>query len=468
MAEKVLSLKLTYKDKVLDIARYKRDFTRKLFIGRDKHLFWQILDKAFPSKYNLISKSGSMFKLKLRKGMDVSIKKDNQLLTKDDLHRANLLRGETLTLDPSTVGSVSFGGNWKIEYSFITPYKYVPTQEELSITKQFAKFTPLAPQEKFTRIFIILGIAITWIGLYIAESFYVPPLEVDFTERLLRIEEFATQILVEEAVVEAGVGKTREELEEEITEQVEQAQAMSSAEFEQEFGLSLGAGVAGMPGGEGTGDFSSELLEVTEVSEIVAAGPGTGVGQAVTRGATDLDVAGSGGFDLEGVGEGLGDLGGLEGLDLGGTGGFEEVDLASLGGDVGSYNITKVESKAQFLAVKRRFAGIKMVKEGTIKIEEMTPEAKTELANIEQIVSTYKPQIIKLFTIESMIMDMYGTIEFSLIIGSTGKVEAVDIDVAEGSYFTDTFLVKCRQIIMNWKIKVKEPIGYSFRMKFYK
>ncbi|MCK4653600.1 MAG: hypothetical protein KAU01_04065 [Candidatus Cloacimonetes bacterium] len=470
MAEKILSLKLTYKDKVLDFARYKRDFKNKFFIGSDKHLFWQILDKAFPGKYALLSKRGSIFKIKLRPGMDVSIKKDNQVLTKEELQRANLLRGDSLTLDPTTEGSITFGGNWKIGYSFITPYKYAPTREELTISKEFAKFSPLAPQEKFTRIFIVLGIVVTWIGLYIAESFYVPPVEIDFTERLLRIEDFATQIVVgvTEEAVETGVGKTREELEEEVIEQVEQAQAMSSAEFEQEFGLSLGAGVTGMPGGEGTEDFSSELLEVTKVSEIVAAGPGTGAGPAVTRGATALDVAGSGGFDLEGVGDGLGDLGGLEGLDLGGTGGFEEVDLASLGGDVGSYNITKVESKAQFQAVKRRFAGIRMVKEGTIKIEEMTPEAKTELANIDQIVSTYKPQIAKLFTVESLIMDMYGTIEFSLIIGGTGKVEAVDIDVTGGSYFTDTFLAKCRQIIMNWKIKVKEPIVYSFRMKFYK
>jgi len=245
---------------------------------------------------------------------------------------------------------------------------------------------------------------------------------------------------------------------------------MSSAEFEQEFGLTLGDGISGMPGGEGVGDFSNELLEVTEVSEIVVAGtgPGTGSGPTATRGASDLDIAGAGGFDLEGVGDGLGDIGGLEGLDLGGTGGFEEVDLASLGGDVGSYNVTKVESKAQFQAVKKRFAGIKMVKEGTIKIEEMTPEAKTELANIDNVVSTYKPQITKLFTVESMLMDMYGTIEFSLIISASGRVEAVDMEVADGSYFTDNFLGKCRQIILNWKIKVKEPIGYSFRMKFYK
>jgi len=415
---------------------------------------------------------GNSFKMTLRQGMDVVVKKNDVVLTKEELQKSKLLNKNILTLDPTSAGRLRFGGNWEIEYNFSKPYSYVPSPEEIAIGKQFAKFSPLTAQEKFTRIFIILGVIFTAVGLRIAESNYVPPVEIDFTERLQKIEEMATQIEVpeveveeEEDVVERTTTKAAEE--DQVVEQVEEAQAMTEAEFEQEFGLSLDAG---MPGGEGSGDFANELLEVTEVSEIVAAGTGSGDGgPQASRGAAELDVAGSGGFDLEGsAADGLGDIAGLEGMDLGGTGGFEEVDVAGLGGDLGNYSITKVESKAQFQAVKKRFAGIKMVKEGSVKLEEMTPEAKTELANIDQIVNTYKPQITKLFTTESMMMDMYGTIEFSLIISGTGKVEAVDIDVADGSYFTDSFIAKCREIIMNWKIKVKEPIGYAFRMKFYK
>ena len=478
MVDKVLNLKLKYKDKVLDIARYKRDFNNKFVIGNDRDIFWQILDRAFPKRYNLISKRGSSFKMKLRDDMSVKVMKDNQELGMDDLRRANLLKGRTLTLDPSTVGSINFGGKWEIEYSFITPYSYTPSIQEVSIAKQFAKFSPSTPQQKFTRAFVILGLIATWIGLYIAESTYVPPLKIDFTERMQRIEEFATQIqpeFVEEVATEgttdAQVGKSREEMEVEVTEQVEQAQAMTSAQFEQEFGLALNVG-GGIQGVTGTGDFSNELLEVTEVSEIVAAssgGPGAGTGPKARRGATDLDVAGTGGFDLEGSGDGLGGLGDMSGLDLGGTGGFEEVDMASLGGNVGSYNITKIESRAQFKAVQKRFAGIKMVKEGSIKVKQtVSPQTKSIVADIDRVVSTYKPQISKLFGVETMMMDMYGTIEFSIIINKRGKVEAVDMDVIQGSYFTDSFLRKCREIILNWKIPVKDPIGYSFRMKFMK
>ena len=477
MVDKVLNLKLKYQDKVLDIARHKRDFTNKFFIGNDRDIFWQILDKAFPKRYKLISKHGSSFKLNLRDDMEVIVKKDNQELGMDDLRRANLIKGKTMTLDPSTVGSVSFGGNWEIEYSFSKPYTYTPSLQEISIAKQFAKFPPSTPQQKFRRIFVILGLVAAWIALYSAESNYVPPLQVDFTERMQCLEDFATQIqpVIEEAVAAEGtadveVGESIEETEEEITEQVEYAQAMTSAQFEQEFGLALDVG--GIQGGTGTGDFSNELLEVTEVSEIVAAGsggPGSGTGPKARRGATDLDIAGSGGFDLEGSGDGLGGLGDLGGLDLGGTGGFEEVDMASLGGDVGSYNITKIESRAQFTAVKKRFAGIKMVSEGSITVKQtISPQTKSIIADIDRVVSTYKPQIAKLFGIETMMMDMYGTLEFSIIINKSGKVEAVDIDATKGSYFTESFLSKCREIIMNWKIPVKDPIGYSFRMKFMK
>ena len=480
MAEKELNLKLKYKDIILDIVRQNRDFTKKFYIGNDRDLFWQILDKAFPRRFNLISKKGSSFTMNLRDDMKVIVKKDNQELGMDDLKRANLVKGKTLTLDPSTVGSIDFGNSWGIEYSFSKSHTHTLSTHEINIAKQFAKFPPSTPQQKFTRIFIILGLIATWFGLFIVESTYIPPLAMNFTERMQRIEDFATQIqpdIITDVEVESTteiqtqVGKTREEMEEEITEQVEYAQEMTSAQFEQEFGLALDVG-AGIQGGTGTGDFSNELLEVTEVSEIVAAssgGPGVGSGPKARRGVVDLDIASSDGFDLEETGDGLGGLGDMAGLDLGGTGGFEEVDMANLGGNVGDYNITKVKSKAQFLTIKKRFSDIKMVSEESIEVKQtISSQTKSIVADIDKVVATYKPQIVKLFEVESMMMDMYGTIEFSIIINKNSKVEAVDIEVIKGSYFTDSFLSKCREIILNWKIPVNDPIGYSFRMKFMK
>jgi len=170
MSEKILNLKLKYKDKYLDTARYKRDFEGKFFIGSDKMQFWQILDDKFPAKYNLISRVGNSFKMTLRQGMDVVVKKDDRVLTKEELQKSKLLNKNILTLDPTSAGRLRFGGNWEIEYTFAKPYTYVASPEEIAVGKQFARFSPLTAQEKFTRIFLVIGIAFTAVGLYIAES----------------------------------------------------------------------------------------------------------------------------------------------------------------------------------------------------------------------------------------------------------------------------------------------------------
>jgi len=70
--------------------------------------------------------------------------------------------------------------------------------------------------------------------------------------------------------------------------------------------------------------------------------------------------------------------------------------------------------------------------------------------------------------VETMMVDMYGTIEFDLIIDNQGKVVAVNSEAIEGSFFTDDFLNKCSDIISKWNIPVSEAVNYSFRMKFIK
>ncbi len=473
MAEKILNLKLKYKNKDLDYARYGRDFTNKFLIGSDKHIFWQILDKAFPSNYTLINKKGNNFTLNLREGMYLSVKKSGKDLSKDELKRDKILKGNTLRMDKNTEGSISFSGQWAIEYFYKEPYVYKASPEELALAKQFAKFPPLTHEQKFTRIFLILGLLFTAIGLYIGEATYVPPEAIGIRERLNRLEEIAQRVepeIIEEVEPDFTKGErdTGEE-EEEVEEVEETVEEVTSEDFKNMFGLDLGTGEIG------DADLSSELLEVTQVDEIVATastesgvgpGGGTGLGTQQPGGGTVLDdIVGSSGLA---PGEGLGDLGGLEGLDLGQGTGFDEVDLADLGGDVGKFDITKIESKAHFETVKKRFAGIKAVKEGSISVKDVAPETKTEIANIKNQINTYKPQLKQLYTVESMIMEMYGRIEFVIIIEADGKVVAVDFNISKGSYFSDSFLKKARNIILQWNIKVKNAIQYTFPMTFMK
>ncbi len=468
MAEKVLNLKLIYKDKSLDVIKYKRDFHNKVYIGNDKKLFWQILDKQFPQKHEFLTKKGSEFRINLRDEMSYRITKDNQELTEEELKRKNIIKKNKLILDPKTEGEIKFRDNWKIKYNFALPYSFTPSAEEIKLAKKFSHLPPLSPQQKFTRLFILLGILFTFIGLYIVELNYVPPKRVNLKEKLRHIEQIATKVEpVAEVPEEKQVARSQKE-EKVVDEEVEQAQEMTSSQFEQEFGLSL---ESGMPGGEGTEDFNNELLEVTQAEQITVEGGTQGSGSRkakAQRGAADLDLAGTSGYNLESAGDGLSGLGGTSGIDLGGSGDFEEVDMSGLSGKVGDYKIHKIQNSAEFKAVKKRFAGLKSVKAGSIKLKKSSPKVQSEVANIDQIVTTYKPQITKLFTTESMLVDMYGSIEFVLYIGDNGNIEAVEINASKNSSFTNSFLSKTRKIIMNWKIEVKNAIVYSFRMKFYK
>jgi len=466
MQNKILNLKLKYKNLYLDTAKYGRDFHDNFYIGSDKMMLWQILDNSFPEKFKLVSRVKDDFQLNLWDEMDVLVKKDDKIYSKQQLVENGLIENGAIILEQNQMGRIKFLKNWEIEYNFAEPFELVLSEEEKQTIKKFATFTPLSPQEKFTRLFLTLGTIFTIVGLMIFENNYTPLPVNDLASRLTNIEEMATRVEIPDIVEEQSAPHYREGTETEVKAQVQQAQHMSAKQFQAEFGLSLSAGL----NGGGGGDLKNQLLQVTEVREIVAAGSGKGSGSGtspqITRGTSELDVISS--KVQLGEGEGLGDIGGLDGVDLANNSGFESVDLANLGGSVGNYTITKIESKKKFEEIKKRFSGIRMMTEGNIGITEMKPQEKTQLAYIDQIVATYKPQIIKLFTTQSMMIDMYGTLQFSLIIGAGGKIEAVDINEISGSYFTPTFIEKCREIMMNWKIDVTEPVVYSFRMKFYK
>ncbi|MBN1327188.1 MAG: hypothetical protein JW996_04500 [Candidatus Cloacimonetes bacterium] len=464
MAERTLNLKLKYKDKYLDTAKFKRDFTKKFYIGSDRHQFWQILDKKFPGKYLLISRKGDGFNLYLRNDMDLNVRKDGEDLTKNELRQKNLLKGNVLKLDINSNGQITFADDWQIEYFFLKPYQYVPASEEMAIIKEFSKWPPLSREQRFTRNFLLLGLLFTVIGILVVDSLYVPPPKMDFLQRLERIDQIATRIepeIIEElpSDVPINIAEEKAETEEEAQEVMETAEKTSVAEFEEMFGEVY----------ESSGDFQGELFEIDVVSEIVVNQPVSGVKTPVKRDQGNrtgvLEQVSSKSIDVSSINQ---DFQSLESLDLGSEFKLEEVDLASLSGEVEEFQTTKVKSKAQFEVVKRKFQNLQTVQESSIELQEFSPEAKTEIANINQVVNAYKPQITKIFIVEQMYMDMYGTIEFVLYIDDNGKVVAVDINPVSGSFFTDSFIQKTEDTIMKWKIPVTKAVPYSFRMKFLK
>lgn len=456
---KILVLELYYQGKLLDRALQNRDFTTRHIIGSSKFLPWQILSDKFPAKFSLLTKKGDGWQLNLHESMQAESGGKN-----------------AIDIKLEDTGSVALLQDWEIKYFFQVPYhKTVPAYVK-ELAKKFSRFPAQTNDQKRTTALVVSAVVVAIIMSVVFELTYEPPEVVSFAEQFQKVEDVATLVEVEVPEVvepeepEYDVTTQKAESAEQAEEVVEQAQQTSAEQFAAEFGMDLDTGIAG---GTGTEDMSAELLEVTQVEEIAVATGGPGSGSTGPRTGSSsmaaLEVEGAGDFDLSSGSSGLADLGDLSGLDVGGSGsGLEEVDLASLGEGVGDFKVTKIESKAQFEKVKRRFAGIKKVKEQGIDFAQTSPEEQTELASINKVVNTYKPQIEKLYRVESMMLEMYGTVEFTMIINASGTIEAVTAEVTKNSFFTDAFLEKARQIILQWKIPVKDPVEYSFRIKFLK
>jgi hypothetical protein len=469
MAEKVLNLRLKYKNKFLDTAIYKRDFTNSFLIGSDKKIFWQILDKAFPEKHKLISKKDNDFFMHLLPDMSISVMKDGKFVSDEELKKQNQLSDRVLKLSRDTEGAIKFSKNWTVEYYFKTPYVAVKSKEDIAFFHTYHKWEELTKEQKFTRTFLIIALLVTFAGSFIFERTYEPPARIDFRDRLRSIEEQATLVQpefqedVQQPTETVTTGFERATSEAEASEQAAAAAAQSAADFEREFGALTGFGT-----GSGEEDLTGAIFETNVIgTKFVESSDGA---SGMPDIGLSLPKAGQGTSILESAGN-LGDLSDFSGLgDLGlGTGdaNFEGVDIASLGGDLGNYKTVRIKGKAEFDAIKRSFGGIRTIKEDDIELLE-TPEARTELASIEQQVQALRPQINQLYRIESMMTDMYGTIEFEVIIGGDGKIMAVDYSPAKGSYFSPEFLEKAKQIIMKWNIRVKEAIGYRFRVTYLK
>jgi len=465
MAERILNLKLIYKGKHLDTAKFGRDFKNKFYIGRNKHLFWQILNNDFPDRHLFLKRYKNNYKIFLRSKMNFVIKKDGREIDKNILRKKNLLKNNNIIINEDTSGVIEICSDWQIEFQFNTPYKYVPIPEEVAILKEFSQWPALSREQKISRNILLVGLLLVVMFAVLVEQFYIPPPKFDLSERLRKIDLNATQVIpeyLEEEVPEVHVQTEEEEGEpQEIEDQGdEEGKEKAIAGFEEMFGVEYNAG----------DNYEGELFEFDVVSEIVVLGPSSET-VSKTRPTTTsermsvLEKASNQSLDISDLDS---DLTGFEELDLGSEFDLEEIDVSSLSSEVENFQVTKVKSKAQFEEVKRKFSTLTTIKESSIELKEISPEIKTEVATINQVVNAYKPQITKLYIVERMYMDMYGSLEIVLYIEENGSIAAVDIIPAQGSFFTDSFLQKAQEIALKWKIPVTRAVPYSFRMKFIK
>ena len=479
MAKKLLGLKLKYQDKFLSYVTEKNDFGNKFTIGSDPNLFWQILDTRFPKQHTLVSKHGETFKLHLRQGMNLTVKRGDETLSLDDLKQRKLIQGNDLLLQQDTRGIIKIGDDWEIEYAFAKPYSHVPTQAERALIAQFSRRPVASAEQKFTTVFLLLAFLVTIVGIIVFQSIKPAPVQQRSIVEMYKERQLAqlTQIeapveeeetgQAEEDYANRNVGEERAETAEAAEQAVAAAQQATVGNIAEDLGFDFDPNAVPSGGLAGTGVSADAILEVNQASAIVTAG-GTGRALASNEAAAMFDARAAGGTQAL---EGAGDIGGMlatENIGVGGGGmNLEAVDIGQIAGSGGSYQTVTLTNNAQFQAIRAsRYGGIARVKQEELEVLPPTDPQRTEFANIKTYISTYQTQVNNAFRVESAVAPMHGTLEITLLIAAGGKVEGVELSAVPGSDFTPNFLKKVEDICMNWKIPVSKNTIYSWRMQF--
>ncbi len=488
MAQKVLSIKLKYKDKYINYATSNKDFHNKFVIGSSKYLFWQILDNSFPEKFILLKKKGENFILQLHKTMELVLKKGNDLVQSDALKK--YISNNELVLTEDMQGYVSFSKDWTITYEFVKPYTKVLSPEEVQAIKLFSKSPDLTPEQKFNRNFVMISFFIAFVILSFINYSYKPQTGLVSLEEKIIEEQMATRIIPEAPQDNYAEEETKEAPEAEAEKATKTATATKEATPKESAAASSAARTAQAQNIFGfdpsstqkdIGSLKNKVIEATVQEDIVASTVGNGGGATGNGSGNNANAAGGSGgkggsgknasvFNTAAVKSGGGTPGKLFSGDIKlgkDSGALKEIDPSLLGGKASKMEVIQITSTPQVASLKRKFAsqGIQKVKESEIAFA--TPEKKAELANIKQYVNINKPQLINLFNQESQMSNLSGSMDIDIMI-ENGKVAGVEIAPKEGSKFTQAFLDKMKNVILNWRFPNTISTYYSFRMTLIK
>ncbi len=488
MGNKILNLKLLYKGKQVSFAFQNTEgkakaweFKNSFMLGSDPHMFWQILDEQFPSKFKLLSRKGENFVLHLNKGMNLSVKKGDESLNIDDLKGQRLLKGNDLMLDERTSGTIGLNPHYQIQYSFLTPRPQVLSQAEIAMIREFNRKPQASPEQRFTKWFLIISMLVTITGLTTFNLTYKPLKVENSIANLYAQHEMATKVTYDVPEVDQGpttdaygvgeqVDKDAGVTEQQAEEIVEQAQAKTVSDI----AATLGEfDVSGGGGGslDETGIGQDLILEVNQATDIVAAGPSKGASKMSSSAAiAQFDTkSGKASQIMSGEG-GLDAILSEDAINVGSGGGkFEAVDLDAVGASGGQIQRVLIKGSGQFESIKAaRYSGLRTVRQQDIDTADLAPADKSVYVNIRNYVKAFEPQITQVYRRESAIIEMYGRLEITLYI-TEGKVEGAEIAKVGNSFFTDEFIQKIHdEVIMKWKFPIKNTLIFQYPISFIK
>lgn len=477
---KMLNLYLHYKGKNLDNVRQGRDLPKKFFIGKNKYLFWQILDDNFPDRHLFVAQKGSDFVMKLSPGAKVSCNKDGSPVDSSYLNQNSILSGTDLLLRPDMNGTVAIAPNWEISYDFKEPWVTVLTPEEKQIAAQYARYSEPSAQTRFNRNLILLFVFLTVVFLLIFDLAIKKNINYDITledkvrtlqkAELVKAEDLQRRSTFETEDVYAG---------EETPQPQEKAQTGTATGTGTGTGTSKSAGeLFGSSFGKfdpnATASSAPTIKAVTTAEGFVTArsgrggggggggegpggaGPGSGGGYS-----TSFDPNAGRGFSSD-IGSVVTNAPKASGYSARPSAGVVEKasgDQSRLAPSGVAFGTT---AKSSQLVTSFRSKNIQAVSEGSIA--EQPVEARTRYQTIGQSVDVYKGQIEVLSTKWNAITPFTGSVTIRLLINSSGKTESAII--TPNGNIPVGFLTELKSLCEGWRFNVAQESDYTFTFRF--
>lgn len=474
---KLLNLKLNYKGKVLDFVREGRDFKKKFFIGKDKYLYWQILDENFPERHLFITEKGDQYYMQLSPGAKVSCAKDGSPVDSGYLSQNNILKGTELQLRKDMTGSVAIAPDWEIAYEFKEPWVTVLTPEEKQIAAQYARYSEPSAMERFNRNLVLLFVFLTFVFILIFDLAIKQRIDFDDTlETKLATLQKAELVRAEafEQPVEENYSSSSGD-----TPAPEAPAATATTGSTTGSATGTGTGTAGSLFGMGNFDPNAtstarSIKAVTTAEGFVAARPGRGGG-----------------------GGGSGPGGGGPGSGGGYSTSFDPNAGRSFGSDIGEVatnaprlagsnvrpnvgtivKATGDQSKlapsgvvfgqtatATRLASSFRSKNIAQVSESSIAAA--PAETRTRYETISASVQARRSQINAIYTTWNSRSPFSGSATIRLLISASGNVESALI--TPNGDMPAAFLQEIKALCEGWSFNVSTESDYTFTARFRK
>ena len=446
---KRLTLNLRYRGKPLSYVRQGVDFGRRLCVGASPALFWQVLAQGFPQCHTLLQRQGEGYMLRTRREWRLEV-------------AGQQAQGDVL-LRPGDAGTLLLAPQWEVVFGWEEEAPRVPTMAELALRRQYARRAPLSAEQRFTRVFLLLALLATAVGIVVASALQPTPVQAETLVQRYMQAPRAQLVLVEPQPGAPDDYSARTDDSPQPAAPPARPGEPGPASLDDFFGFDPAAVPGAKLGSTSLGaqdllrvDTGAAISTTAEGAHALKTGEATAWFDVHAREADVLQET-----DGEGALRTIDLTMGKDGVPL------ERVDLDELGASAGSYNLVRLEAGNMVRpAVQQRFAGLDAVAEEELEVSAGAAGARGDLTSLRQSVRTYRRQIETLFRAENAVSPMHGTLVVTLFIATDGTVQDAALQPEAGSLFGERFLQRAHDVILAWHLPVTQDTVYQFRITF--